>query len=638
MTRRGQAAIVRGTVTDPEPAAAEEAAPRFNYDEYFGQVAPRRLRRLPYLARTSLSIVWRAAPRHLVAVAVLQVVNAATLAAQLLVVRELLADLLQPEEVGSFGSLVPEMVLLAVISATGSVSALLLDAQQRVLAQLVTLHTAEQVIRTATGVDLETYESPTFHDRLQRAQVSAGSRPTQLANGLLGVASGVFAIGAIAATLLVVQPLFCLLLMVAFVPMWLATNRAGRMVYRFSVQQTERERRRWYLFGVLTRKLEAQEVRAFDLNGFLGTRHHDLYVSLIDDLRVLVRRRLRVALAGQLATAALTGGAIAFLVWFITSGRMSLSEAGTAAGAMILLSGRLRTFAHSAGSLYEGSLYLDDYSSFVAAAPRIEAARPTAAAPPDVHEVRAESVTFTYPSRNEPSLVDASLVLRRDEVVALVGENGSGKTTFAKLLAGLYRPQSGVVTWDGVDVAALEPSSARARVAVIFQDFIRYQLSAHDNIAMGDHRRFDDVAAVERAARAAGVHDAIAELDRGYESLLGPEYFGGSDFSGGQWQRIALARAFFRDAPIVILDEPTAALDPRAEAALYDNMRELFAGRGVVLISHRFGSVRNADRIYVLHEGRVTGSGTHDELMDAGGHYAELFRLQASRYLDGQRG
>ena len=475
-----------------------------------------------------------------------------------------------------------------------------------------------------------TYESPVFHDRLQRAQVSAGSRPTQLANGLLGVASGLFTIAGIAVALIIVQPLFALLVMIAFLPVWLATNQAGRLAYRFSVEQTERDRRRWYLFGILTRKAEAQEVRAFDLATFLGRRHHDLHTAYVADLRRLLRKRMKVALTGQAATAVLTGLAVGVLVWFVTSGRMSLSAAGSAAGAMILLNGRLRGFAGSAGSLYEGALYLDDYASFVAAIPAIQATRPTTPAPPDLEVVEARGATFTYPSRTAPSLVDASLVLRRGEVVALVGENGSGKTTFAKLLAGLYFPTSGTITWDGVDVATFDPTTVRQRVAVIFQDFIRYQLSAYENIAMGDYTRFDDAEQVERSALAAGVHDAINGLEHGYQSLLGPEFYGGSDFSGGQWQRMALARAFFRDAPIVILDEPTAALDPRAEAALYDSMRELFAGRGVLLVSHRFGSVRTADRIYVLHEGRVVESGSHDELMALDGYYADLFRMQAA--------
>jgi ATP-binding cassette subfamily B protein len=301
---------------------------------------------------------------------------------------------------------------------------------------------------------------------------------------------------------------------------------------------------------------------------------------------------------------------------------------------MVILGGRLRGLAASGGGLYESALYMEDYVSFVAAAPRIEASRPELAAQREPEVLEADSVSFTYPSRDEPSLRDASLVLRRGEVVALVGENGSGKTTFAKLLAGLYRPEHGAIKWDGSDTQAFDPATVHDRVTVIFQDFVRYQLSAHDNIAMGDHERFDDLPAVERAARAAGVHEPIAELGRGYDTLLGPEYFGGSDFSGGQWQRVALARAFFRDAPIVILDEPTASLDARAEASLYSSMGELFADRGVLLISHRFGSVRTADRIYVLRDGRIIEQGRHQELMDLDGYYAELFRLQASRYVD----
>jgi ATP-binding cassette, subfamily B, bacterial len=617
-------------VLEPEAAQAE----RFTLQEYFTPIRQRRLRRFPHLLRTAVGIVWAAARRQLLALAALQLLVGAGLAVQLLAIRGLLGDLFVSGGPQSFAEVLPELLVVAVLGAVVATATVVIDAQQRVLGQLVALHASDEVIQTAASVDLVTFDSPDFHDRLQRAQLSASQRPAQMVNGLLAVVGSGFAIGGIVVALLVIQPLFCALVLVAYLPAWLATNRAARLVYRFTVEQTERERRRMYLFELLTSKREAQEVRAFDLGDHLGDRHRRIYRALIDDLREVLRRRLRVALVGQLVTAALTAGALTVLVWFVIRDWMSLSEAGSAAGAMILLTGRLRALSSGAGSLYESSLYLEDYSTFVAARPRIESARPTRPAPPDPQVLAAEAVTFTYPSRTRPSLVDASLTLRRGEVVALVGENGSGKTTFAKLLACLYEPDSGSIAWDGTDVAELDPRTVRARVAVIFQDFVRYLLSAHDNIALGEYARAGDAGAVERAARAAGIHDALAALPRAYETLLGPEHFGGSDLSGGQWQRVALARAFFRDAPVVILDEPTASLDPRAEAALYDSMRELYAGRGVLLISHRFGSVRTADRIYVLRDGRVIEQGNHGELMAAGGHYAELFRLQARSYVD----
>jgi ATP-binding cassette subfamily B protein len=244
-------------------------------------------------------------------------------------------------------------------------------------------------------------------------------------------------------------------------------------------------------------------------------------------------------------------------------------------------------------------------------------------------------VSFSYPTATDPAIRDVSLGIRSGEIVALVGENGSGKTTLAKLLAGLYRPATGTITWDGIDINSVDAAQLRSGIAVIFQDFARFHLRARDNIGLGRVDAIDDLDDIREAARHANADEFLSSLPNGYETILGPEFEGGSDLSIGQWQRVALARAFFLQAPFVILDEPTAALDPRAEHDLFERIRGLLAGRTVLLISHRFSSVRNADRIYVLQSGRVTEAGTHDELMGVEGHYAELFRLQAAAYLAG---
>jgi ATP-binding cassette subfamily B protein len=251
---------------------------------------------------------------------------------------------------------------------------------------------------------------------------------------------------------------------------------------------------------------------------------------------------------------------------------------------------------------------------------------------PGAPHVRAQDVTFSYEGSRGPALRGVSLEIAPGEIVALVGENGSGKTTLAKVLAGLYVPQEGRVTLNGADTASTDRVQLHRSVAVIFQDFMRYALTARENIGVGCTERLADEEAVRRAARMAGTHDELARLPKGYDTTLGPTFAGGTDLSLGQWQRVALARALFRDAPFVILDEPTAALDARAEHELFVGMRRLLAGRSVLLISHRFPSVRMADRIHVMHGGKIVESGTHDELLAREGRYAELFTLQAAPY------
>jgi ATP-binding cassette subfamily B protein len=314
---------------------------------------------------------------------------------------------------------------------------------------------------------------------------------------------------------------------------------------------------------------------------------------------------------------------------------MSLADAAAAAAAILLLGQRVVFGGFGAANLYESALFIRDIVSFLEldTPPRPAlngvAAQPLRRAP---FPVVARDVSFSYPGSDRPALDGVSLAIEPGEIVALVGENGSGKTTLAKLLGALYVPTAGDVLWDGASTALADRDALRRDAAVIFQDFIRYSLPARDNIALGRHERRDDDAAVRAAAAGTGAHDDIVGLPQGYETMLGPAFEGGTDLSLGQWQRLALARVFFRDAPFVILDEPTAALDARAEAQLFEAIRTLLGGRSVLLISHRFSSVRTADRIHVLHDGRIAEAGTHCDLMDAGGRYAELFTLQAAAY------
>ena len=617
-----------------EETAGEGTAGVTWTDIYDSPEVDRSLRHLPRLCREAVRLVWAAGRRELLVVLAVKAVNGIGLAAVLLLGKEVLDGVIAAGRGGAGAELVlPRLLLLTAVMAGLSFLSAIGREHREILAELASRYAQSQIIDVACAVELEAYETPAFHDRLVRAAGGGQFRPWQVVEGLTGLAGALVGIAGVTLALLALQPWLVPLVLAAGVPLLVAVARGGELMFRFHHRTTEAERRRNYLYMLLSGKDAAKELRAFGLEAFLRGRFDRLYDEHLAELRKVARRRLRVSLLGNLVTTAALGGIVAVLLVLALDGRIGLADAGTAAGAVFVLGERLMNGVFSAGMLYESSLFIEDFTSFVAMAPEVEARRRRDPAPSGFRRLQVEDVSFTYPSATSPALSGVSMEIGAGEIVALVGENGSGKTTLAKLLCRLYLPHGGRVLWDGVDTATVDPDELRRSVAVIFQDFLHYSLPASENIGMGRHQRLGDPEAIRGAAVHAGADEFLARLPAGYETVLGPEFEGGHELSVGQWQRVALARAFFRDAPFIILDEPTAALDARAEHELFESIRTLCRGRSVLLISHRFSSVRSADRIYVLDDGRVEEAGSHDELMDLGGRYAELFTLQASAYL-----
>ena len=603
------------------------------YDLQAREDAKVDVRQLPRLARYAMQLTMAAGRREFLTSTGLQIASGFALGSTLVVGQQVLQALLEVESAGGgFGSLVPSVTLLALLTAASMFAGAFQREQQEILGELVSRHMQTQTLDVAAKVDLLSFESPEFHNRLQRVRSSI-QQPLNMVFGISGLSSALIGVVGVAVALVAIEPLIVPMVLVVLLPAWMTASRRGQSFWRYFWRMTPKDRERDYLGRLLTGRDEAKEVRAFGLGRHLLARWRALYDERIAELRKVARRQLRFTLLSTLTIALLLGGTILAVGWLATTGAVSLSEAGIAIAGIAVVGTRLTEAGYAAASLSEAGFYLDDFAAFLAMGSTDEAER--AGPPPGFESIAARDVTFTYPSGDSPALVDVSIEIRAGEVVALVGENGSGKSTLAKVLAGRYTPEAGSVRWDGVDIATIDQTELSRKVAVIFQDFIRYHLSADQNIRLGNVSPLPGAAlSVQDAAEQAGAVEFITRLPSGFETLLGPEFLGGVDLSIGQWQRIALARAFFRDAPLVILDEPTASLDARAEHELFERIRNLLAGRTVLLISHRFSSVRNADRVYVLHGGRVIEAGTHAELVAAGGHYAELYSLQAAAYQD----
>ena len=592
------------------------------------------LGRLSALIRQSLHLVWASGRGLFLGLLVLQIVAALALAGQVLAVQAVLAAVLDLEAgaEASTALWLPVLLLAALTAATSIVGAVQ-GHMQRLLGERVARSMWDQVLEVSTGVGLASFESPDFFNRLERVQSNALSRPYQVTQGLISMGGALAAGIGVGAALVSISPLLLPLLIIGGLPVLLSSRRESRLEFEFAMAQTPVLRMRQYLTLVQTGRAEAKEVRAFGLAAWLHARFALVYDTYLGDLSRHLRRRAALSALGNLGSAVVLVLTLAALVWMILTGQVSVAGAGAAIVAIRMLATQIQALFAGVQRIFESGLFLEDLGTFLELAePAREDVRGPQS-PAGFTAMWADRVSFTYPGSEEPAVRDATVKLRAGEVVAVVGENGSGKTTLAKMLAGLYEPSEGAIRWDGTDIRQWSLASVRSRIAVIFQDFVRYALSAEDNIATGDVSRAPTTDRVRRAAQAAGAAEAIESMPDGYATPLSRLFAGGRDLSGGQWQRVAIARGYYRDAPLVILDEPSAALDPRAEHELFASLRHTLAGRTALFISHRFSTVRAADRIYVMDAGTVAEHGTHEELMAAGGQYAELFRVQAAAYL-----
>lgn len=488
------------------------------------------------------------------------------------------------------------------------------------------------ILEKALTLELTHFENSDFYDKLTRARREASSRPLSLVTRTFGLAQNAISLLSFGSLLLQFSPWAVTLLILAGLPAFLAEAKFSGDKFRLFLWRSPETRMQLYLETVLAREDHAKEVKLFGLGPLFLQRYRNIFTKLYrEDRNLTIRRDTWGFFLGLIATATLYGAyawiALSAIATRITLGQMTmylmLFRQGQSAVSAIL---------SAVGGMYEDNLYLSTLYDYLETP--VNNNKGTAVRGPNPEDgIRFENVSFTYPDAEQPTLVDINLHIKPGESLALVGENGSGKTTLIKLLTRLYAPTSGRILLDGQDLQAWDETALRDRIGVIFQDFTRYQLLLGENIGAGDVLHFEDEERWRDAGEKGMAAPIVETLPQGYRTPLGKWFNDGRELSGGQWQKIALSRAFMRSrADILVLDEPTSAMDASAEATIFEHFRTLTRGRIAILISHRFSTVRMADQIVVIEQGRVVERGSHEELMRLNGHYAHLFSLQAKGY------
>lgn len=589
---------------------------------------------LPRLAWQAMVISWRADRARTLVVAVATLAAGVMAAFGLLATQRVLIELFAggptPDRVRAA---LPALVLLAGATAIRAGMGIAIGYAQNGLSPRVNLQVERRLFETTSEVRLDAFDADAFADDMERATRGTDA-VLHLVQGVTNLFAGVVGLLAVTVAVVVIHPLLLVALLMATVPNAWASLAAGHRRYRTYLAGSVRRRRRWILERLMAERETAAELRTYGLRDFLLDQY-DRVMGVETRIQLDLARKVTTitslgAVIGGLATAAV----YVLLGALLLDGQIPLSAAATCVIAVQAAQRSLSGVTYQVDQIYTEGQHFGDYTGFMARARDYMPAATGANVPAPLRELAVDGVTMFYPDRDSPAVDDVSLRIRAGETVAFVGENGSGKSSLAALIAGLRVPTSGTVTWNGEPLDDLDGDLVRARIAVVSQEYFKWPLTAATNIAIGDIAEPADAERIERAAVRAVADEMIRELPHGYETLLDRTFADGQDLSGGQWQRITAARGFYRDAELLIMDEPSSALDPRAEDALFQAIRDRRGAATTILITHRLANVRHADRIFVLHQGALVESGSHDELMAAGGRYAELFTLQASGYAE----
>ncbi len=532
---------------------------------------------------------------------------------------------------------IQSVIILAIIQLAIFVGSSLLQAvgniTQQLMQEKVSITVQSQIMAHANTLDLADFENATYYDQLQEAQRESQRRPVMMVSQVFGLARSIITFGSMVALLASLSWWIAALTLLSPIPAFISDSRYGWQGFGMMRRHSPVRRAMGYLTSLMTTDQYAKEVKLFTAGDHFIDRYNSVAQGYYQETKnLLVHRYLAGFGWGSLTTLA-SSGTFLYVAILAIRGQVTLGALTVYTQAANQVQGAFQGILGGIQGIYENGLYLSTLADLMDRQPRISAPEePVPVTVPFTRGIEFRNVTYRYPDRDVKALDDVSFVIEPGETIALVGQNGAGKSTIVKLIGRLYDPDEGQILINGVDIREYDPAELRRQISVMFQDFATYQFSAADNIGIGNVELMTEQALIEAAANRAGADVVINRLPAGYQTALGKWFEGGHQLSGGEWQKVALARAFMRDAQIMILDEPTAALDARAEYELFARIQELTTGKIALYISHRFSTARVADRIFVLERGRLVQAGTHEELMLQGGSYADLFELQAASY------